>query len=51
MPVEANSPDEADLLSLMDEHIERTGSEKAKRLRADWVNARPRFVMVAPVKS
>ncbi len=51
MPVEANSPDEADLLSLMDEHIARTGSEKAKRLRADWVNARPRFVMVAPVKS
>ena len=51
MPVEAGSADEADLLALIDEHIARTESEKAKRLRADWENARPRFVMVAPVKS
>ena len=51
MPVEAGSPDEADLLALMDEHIARTGSAKAKRLRADWENVRPKFVAVIPVRS
>ena len=50
MPVEAGSDDEKDLLALMDEHIERTGSAKAKRLRGDWDNVRPKFVMVVPVK-
>ena len=50
-PVEAGSPDEADLLALMDEHIARTGSAKAKRLRADWENVRPKFVAVVPVRS
>ena len=51
MPVEAGSPDEADLLALMDEHIARTDSAKAKRLRADWENVRPKFVAVIPVRS
>ncbi len=51
MPVESGSDDEADLLALMDEHITRTGSAKAKRLRADWDNVRPRFVRVVPVKA
>ena len=50
MPVEAGSEHEADLLALIDEHIARTGSAKAKRLKADWDNTRPKFVMVVPVK-
>ncbi len=51
MPVEAGSPEEADLLALMDEHIARTGSAKATRLRAAWADVRPKFVRVVPVRS
>ena len=42
---------EAELLALIDEHIARTGSAKAARIKADWINQRPRFVQVVPVRS
>ena len=48
-PVEEGSEDEKTLLGLLDEHIKRTGSPKAKRLVADWANARPYFSKVLPV--
>ncbi|MGN0854152.1 MAG: glutamate synthase large subunit [Kiritimatiellia bacterium] len=48
--VEAGSADEAELLSLIDEHLARTGSPLARRVRDDWSRFRPRFVKVVPVK-
>ena len=48
-PVEEGSEDEKTLLALLEEHISRTGSPKAKRLVADWSNARPHFSKVLPV--
>ena len=50
-PVESGSEAEAELLALIDEHIARTGSAKAARIKADWINQRPRFVQVVPVRS
>ena len=47
-PVEEGSQDERDLLALLDAHISRTGSPKAKRLVAGWTDARPRFSKVLP---
>ena len=49
-PVEAGGEDEAALLSLLREHVARTGSPKAGRLVADWANARPMFTKVLPVR-
>ena len=49
-PVEAGSDDEAELLALLKEHIDRTGSPKAWRLLKSWDEARPRFVKVLPVR-
>ena len=49
-PVEAGGEDEAALLSLLREHVVRTGSPKAGRLVADWANARPMFTKVLPVR-
>ena len=49
-PVEAGGEDEAALLSLLREHVARTGSPKACRLVADWANARPMFTKVLPVR-
>jgi len=48
--VEHGSGDEAELLALLREHAESTGSEKAKAILADWVNSRPKFVKVFPVE-
>ncbi len=48
--VEAGSDDEAELLGLIKEHIERTSSPLAKRILDDWATYRPRFVKVVPVK-
>ena len=48
-PVEEGSADEATLLELLDEHIARTDSPKAKRLVCDWANARPYFSKVQPI--
>ena len=47
-PVEEGSEDEKTLLSLLEEHISRTGSPKAKRLVGDWANARTHFTKVMP---
>ena len=49
-PVEAGSADESELQAILNEHIERTGSAKAKRILADWTQTRPRFVKVVPVR-
>ena len=49
--VAAGSDDERELLSLIQEHLKRTASPLAARLLADWPNARPRFVKVAPTAS
>jgi glutamate synthase (NADPH) large chain len=43
-----NQADETILLALIDKHIAYTGSERAKALRADWENARSKFVKVMP---
>ena len=47
-PVEEGSADEKALLSLLEEHILRTGSPKARRMLADWPNVRPLFSIVSP---
>ena len=49
-PVETGSSDEADLIAILEEHVRRTGSPKAKRLLSDWPNSRPKFTKVEPVK-
>ena len=48
-PVEAGSSDEKEILALLGEHAARTGSPKAKRIAAAWMDARPRFTKVVPV--
>ncbi len=47
-PVAEGSEDEAHLLALLHEHIERTGSPKAARVLADWPTCRAKFAKVAP---
>jgi len=49
-PVEAGGEDEARLRALLEEHVARTGSPKAKRLLANWEGARPMFSQVIPVR-
>ena len=48
-PIEAGSEDESALLAILREHIERTGSPKAKRIVDAWSDARPMFTKVVPV--
>ena len=43
-----NQADETTLLALIDKHIAYTGSERAQALRANWENARSKFVKVMP---
>ena len=45
-PICADSPDEKDLLALLDEHIRRTHSPLAKRLVAAWRETRPKFLVI-----
>ncbi len=45
-----NSDDEQELLALIREHAERTGSPLATRILADWPTYRPKFVKVIPTK-
>ena len=47
-PVEEGGEDEKALLGLLEEHVARTGSPKARRILDDWVNARPCFSKVQP---
>ena len=48
-PVEQGSADENALLRLLNEHVARTGSPKAKRLLSGWSEARPHFSKVLPL--
>ncbi len=48
--VEADSPAEAELKTLLQEHATRTRSPLATRILHDWNAYRPRFVQVKPVK-
>ena len=48
--VEAGSDDETALCALLDEHVRRTGSPLAQRIRDNWCAYRPKFVKVAPTK-
>ena len=48
--VEAGSDDETALCALLDEHVRRTGSPLAQRIRDNWCAYRPKFVKVAPAK-
>ena len=50
-PVEEGTAEEAALVSLLEEHVRRTGSPKAKALLSDWPNARPKFTKVEPIKA
>ena len=43
-----NSDDEQDLLALIREHADRTGSPLAARILVDWPSYRPKFVKVMP---
>ena len=43
-----NSDDEQELLALIREHAERTGSPLAARILADWSAYRPKFVKILP---
>ena len=45
-----NSDDEQELLALIREHAERTGSPLAARILADWPSYRPKFVKVIPTR-
>ena len=45
-----NSDDEQELLALIREHAERTGSPLATRILADWSVYRPKFVKVIPTR-
>ncbi len=44
------APDEKELLGLIREHLEATGSPRAKAVLADWETFRSRFVKVIPVE-
>ena len=48
-PIEAGGEDESALLAILKEHIERTGSPKARRIVDAWSDARPMFTKVVPV--
>ncbi len=48
--VAESSDDERELLALIREHAERTGSPLASRILADWTAYRPKFVKVAPTR-
>ncbi len=46
--IRSGSNDEKELLELIKEHIERTGSVKAQEILADWSNVRGQFIKVIP---
>ena len=45
-----NSDDEQELLALIREHADRTGSPLATRVLANWPAYRPKFVKVIPTR-
>ena len=48
--VDAGSADEARLGDLILEHLRRTGSTLAQRIRDNWCAYRPKFVKVVPIR-
>lgn len=46
----AGSQAETELLALLAEHVEWTGSEKVRGLLADWSSAKSRFIRVIPIE-
>ena len=50
-PIGAEKEDESALLALLEEHVARTGSPKARRLLAVWPEVRHKFIKVAPLKA
>ena len=48
--IRSSSPEERELLELLQCHLTATGSPKAKRILDDWANWRGRFVCVLPVE-
>ncbi len=48
--VEAGSDDEKELLALLNEHVQRTGSPLAQRILGNWNAYRPAFVTVVPTR-
>ena len=44
------SESEHELLGIIKEHLEATGSAKAKRILENWNDARPKFVKIFPVE-
>ena len=49
-PIKPGSADEAALLALLEEHVRRTGSARAKSILSDWTQSRPKFVQVKPTR-
>ena len=48
--VEAGADDEKELLALLNEHVQRTGSPLAQRILGSWSAYRPTFVKVVPTR-
>ncbi|MDO4557496.1 MAG: glutamate synthase-related protein [Planctomycetia bacterium] len=48
--VDVGSEAERELLDLLAEHVEQTGSQKAREILADWNTAGPMFVRVIPIE-
>ena len=48
-PVEPGTPDEATLVGILEEHVRRTASPKARAILSGWASLRPRFAKVMPV--
>lgn len=48
--IEKDSPDESELLQLLDDHYRYTGSPRAKAILEDWDTYRDKFVKVFPVE-
>ncbi|MBQ6472561.1 MAG: glutamate synthase large subunit [Victivallales bacterium] len=48
--IRAGTPEETELLALLQSHLSATGSPKAKRIHQGWADWRGRFVCVLPVE-
>jgi len=48
--IRAGTPEENELLELLNNHLQATGSPKAQRILQGWADWRGRFVCVLPVE-
>ena len=48
--IRAGSPEEQELLAMLKQHVDATGSAKAAHILQDWSGYRGRFVCVMPVE-